>query len=183
MLFKLIFICEEEDDFLREITIDADASFLDLNRAILNACQYPDDQITSFYTCNDDWEPKEQITREDMGVGSADQDIYIMEQTTLRDFIREEDQKLMYVFDPFNDRMFYIKVAEVITGKNLAEPICSRSTGAAPQQIQDMNENLGSTDKFGFGDDFTDDDVDNFYGSDNFDQEDFDPEGFEIEEH
>ena len=58
MLFKLIFICEEEDDFLREITIDADASFLDLNRAILNACQYPDDQITSFYTCNDDWEPK-----------------------------------------------------------------------------------------------------------------------------
>ena len=32
-------------------------------------------------------------------------------------------------------------------------------------------------------DDFTDDDVDNFYGSDNFDQEDFDPEGFEIEEH
>ena len=36
MLFKLIFICEEEDDFLREITIDADASFLDLNLSLIH---------------------------------------------------------------------------------------------------------------------------------------------------
>lgn len=180
MLFKFVLISDESEKFLREIIIDSDATFLDLNKAILDACGYTDDQITSFYTCDDDWEQKEQITREDMGTTSADQDIYIMDKTLLSDFIRDEDQKLVFVFDPFNDRVFYMKVAEIITGKNLKEPVCTRSEGKAPKQINDIDSNMtGITSS----DNSQLDDDESFYGSDNFNDEDFDPEGFEIEEH
>lgn len=180
MLFKVVFICDEIEDFLREITIDADASFLDLNNAILDACNYKDDQVTSFYTCNDNWEQEDQITREDMGTGDADKDIYIMAKTCLRDFIHDEDQKLIYVFDTFNDRVFYLKVTEFITGKTLKKAQCTRSKGNAPQQISNDDAPIPSTknvDTNDLGDD------NNYFGSDDFDQEEFDPEGFEIEEH
>ena len=179
MLFKVVFICDEVEDFLREITIDADASFLDFNKAILDACNYTDDQVTSFYTCNDDWEQQDQITREDMGLGDADKDIYIMSKTCLRDFIHDEDQKRMYGVDTFNDRVFYLKVTEFITGKTLKKPKCTRSKGEAPTQIADVATSLpaGNADADDLGDD------NNYFGSDDFDQEDFDSEGFEIEEH
>ena len=182
MQFKIVFICDEVEDFLREITIDADATFLALNTAILDACGYADDQITSFYTCNDEWEQKEQITREDMGIGASDQDIYIMENTVLRDFIHDEGQKLIYVFDPFNDRVFYMKVSEIITGKSGGNAVCSRSKGEAPLQIAAMDASVPT----GKGSLVGDDDLldtDDFYGSDEFDQEDFGSDGFEIEEH
>jgi hypothetical protein len=181
MLFKFILISDESEKFLREITIDADATFLDLNKAILDSCGYKDDQITSFYTCDDDWEQKDQITREDMGTTAADQDIYIMEKTPLSEFIHDEGQKLVFVFDPFNDRVFYMKVDEIITGKSLREPVCTRSEGKAPKQINDIDGTIAGTTA---ADNVQlDDDDDEFYGSDNFDDEDFDPEGFEIEEH
>ena len=34
MLYRIKFICEEVDGFLREIKIDRDATVLDLNKAI-----------------------------------------------------------------------------------------------------------------------------------------------------
>ena len=91
MLFKIAIICDEAPDFFREITIDSDANFLDLNNAILSACGYDDSQITSFCTCSDDWDEEQQIVREDMGTTAADQDIYIMAETPLNELIEDEE--------------------------------------------------------------------------------------------
>lgn len=181
MLLKIVFICDEVEDFLREITIDADASFLDLNRAILKSCDYTDDQVTSFYTCNEDWEPKDQITREDMGIDDTDRDVYIMESVSLRALIHDEGQKLIYVFDTFNDRVFYLKVTSFITGKTQKDAVCTRSKGQAPKQLSDPVANP-TTSKQADSDNSIGDDND-YFGSDDFDQEDFDADGFEIEEH
>ena len=95
MLFKIAIICDEAEDFFREITIDSDNSFLDLNKAILDACSYDDSQITSFSICSDNWEEEQQIVREDMGTTAEDQDIYIMADTRLGDLIEDEEQKLI----------------------------------------------------------------------------------------
>lgn len=53
MIFRIKYVCEEVDDFLRELKIDSDSTFLDLNKAILDSCGYADDQMTSFYICNE----------------------------------------------------------------------------------------------------------------------------------
>ena len=52
MIYRFTLISNEVDDFVREIKIDAEASFYDLHKAILAACNYADDQPTSFFTCN-----------------------------------------------------------------------------------------------------------------------------------
>ena len=56
MVYKFRIISDEVDDFLREIQIDSEASFYDLHEAILKSTGYKDDQMTSFFICDDDWE-------------------------------------------------------------------------------------------------------------------------------
>lgn len=142
MLFRIKFISDEVDGFVRELKIDSDATFLDLNQAILESCGYPDDQMTSFYLCDEEWERGLQITREDMGVGSADEDIYVMEETKLSELIEDEEQHLEFVFDPFEERSFFIDVKEIISGETLKHYAIIRAKGEAPQQIKDMDMDL-----------------------------------------
>lgn len=138
MLYRIKFISDEVDGFLRELKIDRSATFLDLNKAILKSCGYADDQMTSFYICNEEWERGQQITREDMGMGDSDEDIYVMADTRLYEFIEDTEQRLEFVFDPFEDRCFYLDVKELIPGENLKEPEVIRSVGEAPVQINEM---------------------------------------------
>lgn len=179
MLYRIKFISDEVEGFVREIKIDSDATFLDLNGAILKACGYPDDQMTSFYVCDEEWERREQITREDMAEpGHEDEDLYVMASTPLSDFIEEEEQKLEFVFDPFSERVFFLDVKELIPGEHLSAPEVSRSLGEAPVQIQDMDL---SAPVAGKGNSiFSEEEEGEFYGDGDFDHGELDMEGFEF---
>ena len=83
MVYKFRIISDEVDDFIREIKIDSDASFYDLHEAILKCTGYKDDQMTSFFICDDDWEKEIEITLEDMGGGSSEEDTFVMKDTRL----------------------------------------------------------------------------------------------------
>lgn len=182
MLFRIKFISDEVDGFLREIKIDRDATFLDLNKVILKSCGYPDDQMTSFYICDEEWERGQQITREDMGAGDVDEDIYVMENTSLSEFIEDEDQHLEFVFDPFADRCFFLDVKEMIPGQNLDEPEIVRSVGDAPQQINDMDLDIAplkvKKGAAASSDDDFDDDLG--FGAAAYNDDEIDFDGFEI---
>lgn len=138
MIYRIKFIYEELDGFAREIKIDSDASFLDLHRLILQACDYSEDQMTCFYVCDDHWRPVHQVTREDFSTNSDDE-VYLMSDTYLADLIEGEGQKMEFVFDPFSDRRFSLEVKEEIPGENLVEGVVSRRRGDAPQQIADLD--------------------------------------------
>ena len=183
MLYRIKMISDEVEGFLREYKIDSDATFFQLHKAILDSCGYPDDQMTSFYLCDEEWKRGQQVTREDMGMGDSDEDIYVMEQTRLSELVSGEEQRMEYVFDPFGDRCFYLEVAEEIIGEQAPEPLLNRSRGEAPRQIEELDtdftpqkgKNAAASTTGDFGDDLFGDDS-------SFDSDDFDPEGFEISE-
>lgn len=179
MLYKIKFISDEVEGFLRELLIDSESNFLDLAKAVLAACDYPDDQMTSFYVCNEEWERGQQITREDMGGGSADEDCYVMADTRLSEFIEDEGQNFEFVFDPFSDRVFYLTVRELIPGKHLEQAEVLRSAGKAPQQIAELDFSLpaAATKNVVVGDD---DDDEAFGEGGAFNDDELDLEGFEI---
>lgn len=178
MLYRIKFICDEVDGFLREIKIDSDKTFLDLNKVVLQSCGYPDDQMTSFYVCDDQWERQQQITREDVADNtSEDEDLYVMADTKLGEFIEDEGQKFQFVFDPFNDRVFYLNVKELIPGEHLDEAVVTRSQGEAPKQVEDMDLGIGS---ISTGSIFSEEESGEFYGDNDFESDEFDADGFEI---
>ena len=174
MVYKFRIISDEVEGFLREIKIDSEASFYDLHEAILKSANYADDQMTSFFICDDDWEKETEITLEDMGISSSEEDTYIMKETPLSELLEDEKQKLIYVFDPLAERVFFIELSEIITGQNLEKAVCSRKEGKAPQQTIDFDEQMAATTNLDLGE--------NFYGDEDYDMEDFDEEGFDIGE-
>ena len=54
MIYRFTIISDEVDDFVREIQIDPEATFLDFHEAILKSVGYTNDQMTSFFICDDE---------------------------------------------------------------------------------------------------------------------------------
>lgn len=173
MIFRFLLLSDEVEDFRREIQIDADATFFDLHKAIIKSVDYKDGEMTSFFICSDDWEKEREITLVEMDT-SADEDSFIMEDSVLGDFLEDERQKLMYVFDYLTERGFFMELREIITGKNLDKAVCTKSQGEAPVQIMEFDEVITqvaspSVDLIG----------ENFYGEDGFDMDELDSDGFD----
>ena len=66
MIYIFTLISDEADDFIREIQIDTEATFYDFHEAIVKSVGYTDDQMTSFFICDDDWEKENEVTLEEM---------------------------------------------------------------------------------------------------------------------
>ena len=172
MVYKFRIISDEVDDFLREIKIDSEASFFDFHEAILKSTGYKDDQMTSFFICDDDWEKEIEVTLEGMGNSSSEEDSFVMKDTPLSELVEDEKQKLIYVFDPLAERVFFIELSEIITGKDLEHAICSRKEGNPPQQTIDFEEQMANNTSLDLGEDF--------YGDQEYNIDELDDEGYEM---
>lgn len=170
MTYRFILVSDEVDDFFREIKIDSEATFLDFHKIILSAAGYPDDQMTSFFMCESNWEKCEEITLQEMRTRS-DEDSWVMESTTLSEFIEDEGQRLLYVFDPLAERCFFIELKEIITGERQTKAECTRKGGKAPKQTIDFEEFAKSQNL---------DTDETFYGDDDFDEDELDRDGFNM---
>ena len=171
MIYRFTIISDEVDDFVREIQIDPEATFFDLHEAILKAANYTNDQMTSFFICDDDWEKEKEITLEEMD-NTPEMDSWIMKETRLNELIEDEKQKLLYVFDYMTERCFFIELSEIITGKEIKGAKCTKKSGEAPKQTVDFEEMAAGGGSLDLDE--------NFYGDQDFDMEDFDAEGFDV---
>ena len=92
MIYRFTLISDEAEGFLREIQIDPEATFYDFHEAIIKSVGYTDDQITSFFVCDDDWEKEKEITLEEMD-DNPEVDSWVMRDTGLR--LRYHDGALL----------------------------------------------------------------------------------------
>ncbi len=106
-----------------------------------------------------------------------DQDVWLMDESVLGDFIDDDGQKLLFVFDYMTERAFFIEMTELITGRTLQDPYCSLSLGQAPPQDMDLDEFDAKIDAKNAAS--IDDMDEDFYGSDEFNADEFDAEGFD----
>lgn len=177
MVFKFRIVSDEVDNFKREIDIDADATFLTLRNAICDSVNYDKNQMSSFFICDNGWEKDKEITLEDMGSDSSE-DVYLMEDTILSDFLEDEGQRMIFTFDYMTERSFFIELKKTMPGRTLLDPVCSVAMGKAPAQFIDLDEFESKIDaKVAAA---TDSDIDeDFYGSDAYNEDELDVEGFE----
>lgn len=172
MIYKFIITTDEVANFSREIEINSDATFLELNDAILDSVNYTKDQITSFFSCGRHWNMETEITLTDMDA-NPENDSYLMEHTFLDEFVKDEGDRLIFVFDQILERAFYIKLEEIKSGE-LDKAVCTHKEGNAPKQEStddDIMNHLNTPSTSSIIDD-------SFYGDSEFDSEELDAEGF-----
>lgn len=170
MIYKFLIISDEVDHFAREISIDSEATFLDLHDAILDSVKYTKDQMTSFFICDDEWEKKTEITLVDMN-SSYEDDIYVMKDTRLSELLEDEKQRLLFIFDNLTERAFFMELREIVPGKSLEKPVCTKSVGTPPQQLKSFDDMEKGA--------LTGDLDENFYGDEEFDPAELDEEGYD----
>ena len=175
MVYRFTIISDEVDGFMREIKVDADATFLELHKLILQSCGYEDNQLTSFTICENGWEKGQEITLEALDT-DVDEDSFVMAETPLSEFLEDEKQHLLYTFDPLADRVFFIELSEIITGKTLEQGKVTRSLGNPPVQALDFDEMFARNPIIDTSSIMDDDDL---FG-DEIDNDEIDLEGFSI---
>ncbi|MDR1698415.1 MAG: hypothetical protein LBR75_01135 [Prevotellaceae bacterium] len=172
MVYRFLILSDEEDDFAREININPEASFYDFHEAILASVGYRNDQMTSFFLCSDNWEKEQEITLMEMDSGS-EYDSLVMTDTVLQDYVEDEGQKLLYVFDYLSERAFFIELQEIVLSQQIVDAKCTFSKGKAPSQQLSEEEMMGNvTANAAFLSD------DSFLDDDGFDIDELDEDGF-----
>lgn len=138
MTYRFLMLSDERDDFKREIRINADSTFKELNDFIINDIGYDPHELTTFYLCDDQWNKLKEVTLMDMGM-SMDDEPTLMDETLISDLIEDKGQKLLFVFDMLSERAFFLELAGIITGDYIEEPITTIREGKAPKQISDID--------------------------------------------
>jgi hypothetical protein len=133
----MVFIFEvsstENPDFKRLIHMGAEHSFEDLHQILQKTSGFDQSQLASFYLTDN--RGKKLIE-----IGSLDSDqqaskLLYMRKTKLNDHITSDRQKFIYVFDYFNERLFYLELKEKIMKTDLKEPFVAYENGKAPAQF------------------------------------------------
>jgi hypothetical protein len=131
MVYKFVVLSDEDESFVREFEFLDSHTLMDFHNMIQEELEFDKSQMASFYLATDNWEKEEEFTLFDMGTGSS-----TMENAVLEEIIFRKNQKLLYVFDFFNDRALFVEY----TGESKEDPkheypSCTNSKGIPPKQV------------------------------------------------
>ncbi len=136
-IFKLKITSPEKDDFLMEVEMDNEGTYLELHNTIQQALAYDNTQMASFFQIDTLGERGKEIALFEMSSEDDDNiNIVAMDVSMMREFINKEQAQLIYVFDFFSDRYFNIELTAVERRRVAvkAPKICV-AEGEAPEQI------------------------------------------------
>lgn len=178
-LFKFRVIMDTEQDVFRDIEIETDSNFDSLHKAVLDAFDFEEGEMASFYLSDEEWSKGLEISLMDMG--GVDEDSLSMSTTILSDMVMKPGDKILYVYDFMRMWIFYIELMEVKKDKpSTIYPRVALAFGDAPSQDSKEFQDMFEADVVGGGvgmADFDDDeDEENEFGDDEniFDEDEFD---------
>lgn len=108
MVFRFRMLSDENDNFVRDYEVLYDTTLLDFHRFILESLEY-EPCMASFFTADERWEKKREFTSVDMGAG-GEEGPEAMENVTLGQIIHNNRDRLIYLFDLFGDRAYFLEL-------------------------------------------------------------------------
>jgi len=140
--FRLFF--DEVEDFVRDYEILAEQTFFDFHSAIIKSIKgLYGNELASFYVSDSRWNKLREITLMDMGDDDGQTPKITMNNAVLSDLIEEPHQRLIYEYDFFNIKTFFIellKSSEANTDRH-TYPRCTASSGELPKQATLSSKN------------------------------------------
>lgn len=119
MVFRFRMLSDENDHFVRDYEVMYDTTLLEFHNFILDSLEY-EPCMASFFTADDRWEKQREFTLMEMG-DSSGEGPETMESIRLGQIIHNLRDRLIYLFDMFGDRAYYLE----LTGACEADPQAS----------------------------------------------------------
>lgn len=165
-----------------EIMAPPSATFHELHTLILDECAYTEKGNHRFLICDEGWKVKEKIHLHDSDNTGYDEDLYLMKDAILDDFIEENGQHIAYVYDTEAKSTFLLDLVETIFGEKAEKAYVRRRKGTPPAQFEEGFE-IPSVDIMHASQTIiAEQDKDDITDDDSFSEDEIDTEGFEVSE-
>jgi hypothetical protein len=129
-------ISGEEKVFLREYEFNANETFLNFHNFIQDDLDFDPHQLASFFLTDEQWNKGLELTLIDME-NDAGPAAIPMDSVKVVDLIKNKKERLLYVFDIFSDRCFFLELSDIFEPMvDEIYPRCSTSVGTPPDQLQ-----------------------------------------------
>lgn len=166
MIFQFRMLSDEDENFIRDYEVPYDATLQDLHRLICEDLEYDADEMASFFLSDAQWQKRREFTLADMGETGPEAPVP-MEKAMLGQIIREKHERLLFVFDLFEDRAYFLELMQCKKQEpGLEYPRVAFSHGNPPDQFDSSAAPSGRSLFDEAMDDFSD-----FEGNDTYDDE------------
>ncbi|MCK7591712.1 plasmid pRiA4b ORF-3 family protein [Subsaxibacter sp. CAU 1640] len=164
--FRVILDNDTEDNVFRDLEIRETDTLEDLHNVIAQSFGFDGSEMASFYRSDDDWNQGEEFSLFDMSEG--DDNVNLMEETSINDVVHEAATKLIYVYDFLNMWTFFVELAEIVDETDSVDyPNLMFAHGQIPDEAPEKSFLAEDFDEFNeFEDDLDIDDYDEL----NFDE-------------
>lgn len=145
--FRVLLDSKDTEEVFRDIVIADGDNFESFYRAIVNAYEFSDEQMASFYMSNANWDKGFEISLFDMTFGEDPDQILpaVMSESTMREYINEPNQRMILVHDFMRMWIFLIELIDIVN-ETPEHPQVVLSVGNAP----DENSKSGDDDTLRF---------------------------------
>jgi hypothetical protein len=135
MIFLFRIIRDEDHEFYRDLVIDGSDTFLDFHHILQENLGFDPSHIASFFITNANWEKQQEITLIDM-IQEPGVETLTMGDVTLDQYFHEISQRMIYVFDFFSERAFFMELIESSDETSSRRtPFIAQSMGEPPRQL------------------------------------------------
>ncbi len=142
LLYKFRMLSDENDHFVRDYEVSENLTLLELHNFIIESLEY-EPCIASFYTADDKWERTAEFTAEDMGFGEESTiPTMPMEGVQLSQILTHLHDRLIYLFDIFGNRAYYMELVEATQTKETQPSAREVFAHATPPDQYDPSENV-----------------------------------------
>jgi hypothetical protein len=133
MVYSFRLVGTGDPPFYRDFEIREDQTFHEFHSVIQEELGYDKSQIASFFLAGENWERGLEINPLDMMDGSFTPVIGMDIQ--VRELMVGKNRRLLYVFDFFSDRAFYLELVSLAAhDNNKTYPCCISGEGSPPEQ-------------------------------------------------
>ena len=162
MILQFRMLSDENDNFVRDFEVNYDMSLYDFHQFILESLDY-ENCMASFFTADDHWERLREFTSLDMGGDAGN--TTPMDKVLLGQIVAHDCDRLIYQFDTFTQRAYYLKLTgfkkpEVrfeyprVAFENAPAPDQFDPDAIGPDEGSIFDEMMGDFDDFGGEDSF-----------------------------
>ncbi len=142
MIYRIRVILDNDtkEDIFRDLEIIKDSSLKDLHELILSAFKFSGEEMSSFFTVDEEWNQIDEIS-----LMNFDNSIKSMDSINLCSLINQNNTKLLYVYDFMKMWTFYVELVEegeLINNLKYPRIIFSSGTtpNVAPKKIFDKKD-------------------------------------------
>jgi len=158
MTYTFRFILPEEKEFMADIAVPSSYSFFDLHHTVQEFFKYDKGQMASFIITDDQWNKLQEIAMVDFEKEDGESP---MKAFKLSDLFKKKGQRMLYVFDFFSERAFFVQLLDIQEDKTISKGSLLKLEGKIPDQIKidlDFPEVEEDEDDFNDFDDYGEDD-------------------------